>query len=111
MGFPSTKNMSMTFDELRHANVKRCEDVFHRLDGWSETDWACALAGEVGELCNLIKKRRRGEPIELTDLASEAADIVIYLDLLTAWLGIELTGAIRNKFNEVSLRRGSAVRL
>lgn len=99
------------FDRLRSANVQRCEDVFHQLDSWSPTDWACAAAGEMGEACNLIKKLRRGEDISLTDVGYELADTVIYLDLLAARLGINLGEAVREKFNIVSDRRGSEVRL
>jgi NTP pyrophosphatase (non-canonical NTP hydrolase) len=93
------------------ANVARCEDVFHQLDAWSPTDWACALAGETGEACNLIKKLRRGEEVESGDIARELADVVIYADLLAARCGIDLGEAVRCKFNEVSHRRGSAVLL
>jgi NTP pyrophosphatase (non-canonical NTP hydrolase) len=49
----------LSFDQLRDANVKRCEQAFHRLDDWTPTDWATAMAGEVGEACNFIKKLRR----------------------------------------------------
>ncbi|NJO65998.1 MAG: hypothetical protein HC836_50410, partial [Richelia sp. RM2_1_2] len=54
---------------------------------WGEVDWACALAGETGELCNFIKKRRRGENIPVEELAKELADIVCYADLLADHLG------------------------
>ena len=101
----------MEFEKLREANVKRCEAVFHPLDSWSPTDWACALAGEVGEACNLIKKLRRGEPIDRLEIGKELADAVIYLDLLAARLKIDLGEAVRQKFNEVSDRRGSDIKL
>ena len=114
---------NLRFEDLRAVNVRRCEDVFHPLFSWTETDWACALAGEIGELCNLIKKRRRLNPgvgeaskfIEFgvygTAAIDEMADVVIYLDLLAARMGVDLGAAIRKKFNEVSCRRGSAVLL
>ena len=76
------------------------------------TDWACALAGEVGEACNVIKKLRRGD-FKLEDheyrtiLADELADIQIYLDLLAHHAGINLEEATRRKFNIVSEKRGS----
>lgn len=102
---------SLDFDALRAANVKRCEDVFHPLDSWSPQDWACAMAGETGEACNLIKKLRRNEAIDHGDIGRELADIVIYADLLAARLRLDLGDAVRAKFNEVSERRGSEVRL
>lgn len=103
--------MSLSFDELRVANVTRCEASFHPVADWSPTDWACAMAGEVGEACNLVKKLRRGEPIPLADIGDELADVVAYLDLLAARLGIDLGGAVARKFNSVSQRVGSDLRL
>jgi NTP pyrophosphatase (non-canonical NTP hydrolase) len=101
----------LTFAELRDANRDRCGGSFHPLESWSLSDWATALAGEVGEACNLIKKGRRGEPIERAALADELADAVIYLDLLAARLGLDLARAVAHKFNVVSDRRGSSTRL
>jgi NTP pyrophosphatase (non-canonical NTP hydrolase) len=115
---------SLTFKQLRKANVARCEKHFHSIESWSETDWATALAGEVGELCNYIKKRRRAKDSiynrnvkkknnndYLKDCAKEVADIQCYLDLISAKLGLELDKCTRMKFNEVSKRVGSKIRL
>lgn len=124
----------LTFAALRKANTERCNSAFnHKLGDWSLTDWACALAGEVGEAANLIKKLRRGdygdirfEPQHIAikageddattpqlheALADELADIACYLDLLAARAGIDLEAAIRRKFNIVSDRRGSPIKL
>lgn len=103
----------LTFRELRRANIERCEGPAfkHRVFDWSPTDWACALAGEVGEACNLIKKLRRGEPVPIPSIAAELADVQAYLDLLAARLGIDLGAATIDKFNAVSDRRGSTVKL
>ncbi len=101
----------LRFSELRSKNVLRCEDVFHPLDSWSPTDWGCALAGEAGEACNLAKKMRRGEDVPLLEMSHELADVVIYADLLAARLGIDLGQAVKDKFNIVSARKGSKVRL
>jgi len=103
--------MPLTFNDLRETNVARCLDVFHPLDSWSNSDWATAVAGETGEMCNLIKKRRRGESIADKDIADELADIVIYVDLLAAKLGIDLADAVASKFNRVSDERSSKFRL
>lgn len=99
--------MGLTFEDLRTANVARCEDVFHPLESWTPTDWACAMAGECGEACNMIKKMRRGSAFDLTDIGRELADLVIYADLLAARLGIRLGDAVVEKFNAVSFDRGS----
>lgn len=114
----------MTFEELRRANVERCEGAFHPISAWSLTDWATAAAGEMGEACNVIKKLRRLDiksgftresewnPSGLrSDLADEIADTVIYLDLLAEAAGIDLANAVRSKFNAVSDRVHSTVRL
>lgn len=98
----------LSFADLRSGNLARCEDAFHPIRAWSPTDWMCAV---VGEAANLIKKGRRGEPVAVAAIATEIADAVIYLDLLAARLGIDLGAAVTSKFNVVSLRRGSPVRL
>jgi NTP pyrophosphatase (non-canonical NTP hydrolase) len=113
MGYPT---YGLTFERLREANVARCEDVFHPLKSWSLTDWACAMAGEAGEACNVVKKTHRGDyradPKKAkSDLAAELADVVIYLDLLAARAGIDLGDAVIEKFNRVSHVRGSDVTL
>lgn len=111
--------MTMTFDQLREANARRLSD-FERaypndLDGgmstWSPAEWTNALAGETGELCNKTKKLRRGQGISTSELADEAADVAIYLDLCCQKLGFTLEEAIRRKFNDRSKDIGSEVRL
>lgn len=115
--------MKLTFQNLRDKNVPRCEQVFHRLDNWSPTDWACAMAGEAGEACNVAKKMKRlvegsntaKDPQSYAEfcvlMAEELADVVIYADLLAARLGIDLGEAIVSKFNKVSDRMGSDIKL
>jgi len=107
----STKSQPLTLKRLRKVNLKRCEAVFHPLDSWTPSDWATALAGEVGELCNFIKKMRRGEKIPLEELAKECGDVQCYLDLTAARLGIDLEKATISKFNEVSDRRKTKIKL
>jgi NTP pyrophosphatase (non-canonical NTP hydrolase) len=102
----------LTFDQLARANRSRCEDGFQRaVDEWSPSDWATALAGEVGEACNLIQKLRRGEPIDLDAIADELADAVMNADLLCQRLGLDLGAAVRRKFNAISRRLGSEITL
>jgi len=114
---------TLTFAFLRRRNVQRCEDVFHPLRDWSPTDWACAMAGEAGELCNVVKKMRRLDGADAKDdtpdrrdsltveAAVELADTVIYADLVAARLGIDLGRAVIAKFNAVSVTRGSSFKL
>lgn len=115
--------MLLTFKLLREVNVRRCEEVFHKLDDWSPTDWATAVAGEAGEACNKVKKLRRldggDQALDTTEyremladqIAEELADTVIYCDLLAARIRRSLSDAVVKKFNEVSAKRGSSWRL
>ena len=101
----------MDLNVLRAANADRCEDVFHPIDSWSETDWATALGGEAGEALNKIKKRRRGDDVSVDAVAEELADVLIYMDLLAQRMGIDLNVAVEKKFNKVSEERGCAIRI
>lgn len=104
--------VALAFNQLRAANESRCKQ-WHGLNSWSVMEWACAMAGEAGEACNVAKKIKRIEtgiaknPDEIgkdltDDLAEECADVMIYLDLLCASRGIDLGWAVINKFNKVS---------
>lgn len=110
----------LTFAKLRTQNLSRVNGRVafpsHDLLSWSLTDWACAAAGEMGELCNIVKKIHRGmdyaQPGDgYNDMADEIADTVIYLDLLAARAGIDMGEAVRRKFNAVSVKRGAVERL
>lgn len=112
-------------NELKKVNEKRSLEGFGmKLSDWSLSQWSNAVAGETGELCNIIKKVERGDFHKRPENASanpeynsayaaaqyreeigkEAADIVIYLDLLCTREGIDLGAEIVKKFNEVSER-------
>jgi NTP pyrophosphatase (non-canonical NTP hydrolase) len=102
----------LTFAGLREANAARQADYgLTSCADWTFSDWATALAGEVGELCNLVKKLRRGDTIDRADIARELADVVIYADLFAQRFDFHLAAEVRQKFNEVSERIGSDVRL
>lgn len=111
----------LTFAELRAANVRRTEEIFHPIDDWSPTDWATAFGGEAGEALNLVKKLRRvGDRHARVDpdvttlkqlIGNEVADTVIYADLLLARLGLELGRCVVGKFDRKSTEFGSSVRL
>ena len=114
----------LTFEMLRMANVARCSRHYHPIADWSLSDWCTAVAGELGELAGVIKNLRRAETERanghvipqrgpLVDaLAEEAADVVIYLDLLCARAAVDLGAAVTRKFNEVSRHRlGSSILL
>lgn len=114
----------LTFDNLRAANALRLptfknargEPAHSEPDGsdWCLAQWCNAVCGELGELANLIKKVERGD---LTldqareSLGKECADVVTYLDILAQRIGVNLGDVTVAKFNEVSQRVGSPVRL
>ena len=77
--------MSDILKQLKEASKKR-QHIYDDKK-WTLPEWGCALSGETGELCNVIKKIHRGdftlkEANEKELIADEAADVVIYLDLL-----------------------------
>lgn len=102
----------MDLHEFREANVERCKAFGHGgVAGWALGNWALALAGETGELCNLVKKRIRGDDISDAEIADEVADIFTYLDLFAARMDLDLSSAVVSKFNRVSDRIGSSVKI
>lgn len=64
--------------------------------------WGCAIAGEVGEACNLIKKFER-DNLDIKELlAEELADIFIYSELIARYFKIDFENAILNKIYKVN---------
>jgi len=112
------RTMMLTFDELRQKNIERNQESYDdALHNASLSYFGNALAGEVGETCNLIKKVERAklvgkfnDTIPASEIGKELADVVIYADLIATKLGSSLGQCVRNKFNEVSDRIGSNVK-
>lgn len=114
----------LTFAELRRANLARLPEfknsqgqpAHSELDGsdWCLAQWSNATLGELGEAANIIKKIDRGD-MTLDEarplLANELADVQTYLDLLAYRAGIDLGPATIQKWNAVSERVGSKLRL
>jgi NTP pyrophosphatase (non-canonical NTP hydrolase) len=98
----------LTFVKFQEVNSIRCVKGFKStIDEWNPMEWACALSGEVGELCNLLKKRYgRGEKIPMEQIADEVADVFIYLDLLATHLRLDMETVIKTKFNKTSKKVG-----
>jgi NTP pyrophosphatase (non-canonical NTP hydrolase) len=63
-----------------------------------------ALAGEVGELANLIKKRWRGDEVPDSAIASELSDIRIYLELVALYQSVDWRSLCHAKLDEVEER-------
>lgn len=104
------------FDLLRRANVER--DVH-----WDPSQKITLLfrsnelAGETGELANVVKKIERealglrGSRATRTELRDELADVIISADLLAMTAKIDLWAAVVRKFNATSEKNGLPTRL
>lgn len=112
-------SFTYSFEVMRVANLRRLPEFGHGdiHDGWNPAEWGNALAGETGELCNVLKKMIRGMPNDpLPDdlwfmAKEEIADVALYLDLVAARLDINLGQAIRDKFNATSYKHGFVTKL
>jgi len=116
--------MNLQLDILRSANLARLpefknakgEPAHSKPDGsdWLLSQWSNACLGELGEAANIIKKIERGD-LTLEDarvaLAKELGDVLTYLDILAYRAGINLGTATIQKWNEVSDRIGSDLRI
>lgn len=114
----------LTLAVIRAANLARIPtyrdkqgELLHKEpDGsdWSISDWFMAMIGEVGELANYLKKVKRGdftkEEAQL-HIEKEFSDVLAYFDLLALRCGVELAPAYISKFNEISDRVGSPVKI
>lgn len=105
--------MSFSFQDLRKANLEILPLFKDSLDDWNLAEWMNAVAGETGEACNFAKKYIRQLPHDPSkedlekEIALELADIIIYVDLVAAKLGVNLDDVVRKKLNIVSKRMGS----
>ncbi len=111
--------MSIDLRSFREKNISRARNGFRCYDNQPLTYWTTALAGEVGELCNMIKKMERvqrggidggssytAKDIDKEMLKEEIGGIAIYLDLLASLLDIDLQEAIVDTFNSKSEKYG-----
>src|SRR5690348_6698183 len=111
--------MKLNLNILRKISVQRAKEGFKTYDNVPLTFFTTALAGEVGELCNLIKKLERakvggldaGTTTKATDITKEMLEeeiggILIYLDLLASLMDIDLEKATIETFNNKSIKYG-----
>lgn len=110
----------LRFADLRKANLDR-QAYWGGAENWTLADWSNAVAGEVGEACNVVKKLRRPElgtvgndhqpEVYTRQLESEIGDVLIYLDLLANAAGFDLETCVGRAFNEKSAKLNMPVRL
>lgn len=112
--------MSLNLAVLRAANIERLNNTpkYAKTLDWTPSQWLQALVGEVGELANKMKKADRGDFETIEDgieneiaIAKELADVQCYLDLLAFKLRVDLSQATISKFNEISDRVGSVIKI
>lgn len=120
-----TPTSSLDYQTVARTNEARCalwHPGFPDDTEWSLADWSNAVAGEVGELCNVVKKIRRHEggfrDVNLLDLqvlrmmaGNEMADVILYTDLLATKMRLNLSYFVAHKFNEKSIEQGFPQRL
>lgn len=105
--------------DYQKTNRVRCARWHKGKRRWLPPELSNALAGEVGELCNAVKKlqrlrdgidSRRHENVSelalLEQIAKEIGDSYAYLDMLADDLGLNTWACIVSRFNQVSKEAG-----
>lgn len=114
----------MTLSQIQAISTKRA-GRWHPcgIGEWTVSDWAVAMAGEAGEMCNAVKKLNRlrtgaqgannptSEAAAVYAIGEELADTVLYAVLVAQRLEIPLAAAVAAKFNAVSRREGFPERM
>lgn len=106
-----------TFDSLTAANIARQKEWDTGTEPLSLSFKGNELAGETGELCNVLKKLERerlgipGSRDTVEHAAEEMADVIICVDLIATHLGVDLWEAVAKKFNATSEKNGMKTRL
>lgn len=115
MGDRTLKDLDMR--EMARIILTRTK-LWNSGDPWTTADYSNALAGEVGEICNKVKKLRRiqlGSHLRrqsadpqaiIDDIAGELGGLFVYYVMLAYHLGIDPIDAVRNEFNKVSREEG-----
>lgn len=110
---------------FRRTNVARASEDFRDYNApAANLFFAVGMAGEAGELLNLIKKLERrahggpdiGNSIRVEEISKEKLEeefggMLTYMDLLASHYDIDLEQAITKTFNTVSTKVNSRHRL
>lgn len=118
MGFSDDGPRSITLDEFQSANAARQVTFVNKrglpFEAYNLFEMSGAAAGEAGELANECKKVRRGD-VELHEvrqkIADEIGDVVTYLCLVAGMAGLSFNDCVVQKFNKVSDRVNSPIKL
>jgi NTP pyrophosphatase (non-canonical NTP hydrolase) len=90
---PEIQELTQALNEFTQA---RDWSMFH-----SPKNLALALAGEVGEVCQILRWKLSDElsQSEIEDLRGELADVGIFLLLLADAVTVDLASAVREKID------------
>lgn len=105
------------YNSLTAANIARQKEWDTGTEPLSLSFKGNELAGETGELCNVLKKLERerlgipGSRDTVEHAAEEMADVIICVDLIATHLGVDLWEAVAKKFNATSEKNGMKTRL
>lgn len=106
--------MSLDIKTLQKKCDTRSNDIWDTSE-WTLNDWLCAMAGEAGEACNwgkkLLRDKHRDKDKLRAEVGKELADVVMYACRTASHLGLDLEKLIVDKFNEVSDKKGSKIKL
>lgn len=95
----------ISFDELRRKNIERCPHYGYPVEERTPIEWLDRLYDEVLELSHAVESHNK------QDIGKEIADVVTFCDLLATRYGFNLGDLVLDKFNEISQRVGSDVRM
>lgn len=104
MSYPT---YDLTFKEFQRRNAERSRSAFPSQCMTPEF-LAVGIAGEAGEMCNIVKKVMRGDftlQSHREEVLDEIADIMTYCDLFMSLMGEDTDHRLQTKFAEVSKRR------
>lgn len=110
------------FNRFQRLNLERCNDAFFPLYKRAATYYSSCVAEEAGEVCsevntliNLAASRceetNEEYSIHRQLLGRELADLITYAFLLAEFYKITLSDVFISKFNEVSKKKGSNIRI
>lgn len=104
-------NNNLTFDNFSFINRKRCDEVFWPLDSKPPLHLFALAKGEMLDELELEVAPPYPKEIDVVAVGKEIADVVTYLDLLATRLGLSLGDIVAQKFNEVSDRKQSRIKI
>lgn len=89
-------------------NIREFQEVSKRTMKWDEqTHLHCAMgvAGEVGEVVDIIKKSHfYNKPIDHTHLEEEIGDVMFYMVNLASHYGLDFEEILEDNFKKLSKR-------